>query len=186
MRPLLLGALLAFVLAPAASAQLNFPMLTIDAVAVGSPRLDPGNGTAVAVTLTRTCPNAATVFTEQVAHVVVLGRANWTVEGPAQVVFPQQVCAQEMSAQVVVSYVVTAPRDAARGEVFPFVAKGRLEAANQATPSSNEASFPFTIGTTDAPPLDSMAEEVVRESPPAAAGLLALALVAAVLLARRR
>lgn len=189
MRSLLLGALLALLalfLAPCGAAQLMNTVLTIDAVAVQSSPLDPGDSTSVAVTFTRTCPNAASVYTEQAAQVRVVGRGNWTVDGPEQVVFPQQVCAEAMTSSILVTYLVTAPRDAARGEAFPFMAQGQLVPANQATPASNEARFPFTIATSEPLPVAPAADEAVRESPPAGAGLLALGLAAAVLLARRR
>lgn len=172
-------------LLPAASGQAA-PVLSIDAVAVESSPLDPGNATAVHVTLTRVCPNAALVYPETAAEVAVRPRdGNWTVDGPLQAAFPQHVCAQGSRQSIVVSYVVTAPRDAERGETFPFIAKGRLHPANQVTPASNEAQFPFAIATTEAPPVQPAAEEVVRESP-AAAGLPLLGLAAAVRLARRR
>lgn len=176
------------VLVPAAQAQMSSPLVQAR-IQVDSEPIAAPNSTVLRLTLLRMCPNAATVYDPQVAEVEIHtnDRANWTVTGPLQGMFPQQVCAQQMEQPIEILYQIGAAAGAAGDDVkaHPFVIKARLGYASPTTPAGPESLYPFTLTTQARPAPPPVVEEPERESP--GLGLIgAVAALAAVALAARR
>lgn len=183
-----LAALLVLALAPAAVAQVASPLLVIDRMVVETTPVSPGNSTAVTAVFSRVCPNAAAVLDPQTLDtaVVALDR-NWTVAGPMQGLFAQQVCATQGRQSIELTYTMSLAPGSALPEphVDPFVLKARAAQASPTTPAIAEQTAPFTLATAASPPAP--LESPSREQPGLGTlgAFLALGLVA-VALARRR
>jgi len=187
----LVAVLAALVLLPAAAAQggLPAPALSVDFAELPQEPVEPGNSTTLSFVFTRRCPNPTFLYDMQTLEVALMARdSNWTIAGPTQGVFPQQVCAQQMDQSITLAYDFHLAAGSALHDahVDPFVLKARALQASPTTPGTPEQMVPFTVATAAAPPPPVVEEEPERESPGAGPLLLMAALGLAALALRRR
>jgi MYXO-CTERM domain-containing protein len=151
-----------------------------------SPPVDPGNSTTVTIHIVRQCPNAAAVMDRQVVHLRVTTDGPASAAGPTATTFEQRLCAQQVTDSQVVEYAITVKPDAARLEPVSFVFSLQADPGSALASRSPEQSMPFAIMVSPAPAVAQVTATPTQASPAASMPLMALAVLVAVAVLRRR
>jgi hypothetical protein len=173
-----------------AAAQGPVPPMFEIAVTPGMLSVAPGNATEFQVEVIRSCPSGAAVLADQSADMQLNGPADVSLAGPQQVVFQQQVCAQQMQQAVSLAYTVLVPSDFNGSELLDFrvtVRPHQFAGPGLGSPGE-EASVGF-VANVDRPALDASSAEVQTddlEAPALPSVLLGFALLACAFALRRR
>ncbi|MFA5944038.1 MAG: hypothetical protein WC876_06190 [Candidatus Thermoplasmatota archaeon] len=173
---------------PPISAQTAQPAFNLVGTIATSP-VEAGNSTQLDLTIVRMCANAATIQPEQAVTIRFIGPPDLLVSGPAQALFGQQVCASQPQQELVVTYVVHVRENATPGALLA------LDVSVQPAPPSGpnvmgsgaEVRQTFAVAVAKDTAFGSaQAEAVAQDAPLLPAALLALALLAAAFVVRRR
>lgn len=112
MRTRLVVAALLIAAVPSATAQMSGPIYLLDVTAVPEGSITPGGLGEYTFAAARVCSINADVLPATVAHVQYISEGNFSVAGPGQVEFPQQVCMQQSRVDVTITVTVAIPADA--------------------------------------------------------------------------